>query len=61
MYLLDDEGQAVDMGIHPKDWMLDKDGQLSLTDSTMISDAAVKHRKIMSDVLSAAGFANYPT
>lgn len=61
VYLLDDEGQAIDMGIHPKDWMLDKDGQLSLTDSTMISDAAVKHRKIMSDVLSAAGFVNYPT
>ncbi len=61
VYLIDDEGKAVDMGIHPKDWMMDKDGQLSLTDSTIISESAIKFRKIMSDALSAVGFVNYPT
>lgn len=61
VYLLDEEGKAVDMGIHPKDWMLDKEGQLSLTDSVVISESAKKHRQIMRDVLSAAGFVNYPT
>jgi len=25
LYLIDDAGSAVDMGIHPKDWMLDHD------------------------------------
>lgn len=61
VYLLDDQGKTADMGIHPKDWMLDKDGQLSLTNSTIISDSAIKHRKIMSDALSEVGFVNYPT
>ena len=42
LYLVDDDGRAVDMGIHPKDWMLDKDGQLSLTDSIFISESAIK-------------------
>ena len=61
VYLVDDDGRALDMGIHPKDWMLDKDGQLSLTDSSFISESAIKNRKIMSDVLSVVGFVNYPT
>lgn len=61
VYLLNDEGKPVDMGIHPEKWMQDKDGVLSLTASDHISDAARKNRQIMSDVLSAAGFVNYPT
>ena len=61
VYLIDDEGNPLEMGIHPKDWMQDKDGGLSLTGSTLISDEAKANRHIMSDVLSREGFVNYPT
>lgn len=61
VYLLDDEGNAVDMGIHPKDWMEDAGGILSLTASTVISKEAQAHRHMMSKVLAAEGFVNYPT
>lgn len=61
IYLVNDEGKTVDMGIHPKDWMQDVDGVLSLTASNHISATAKKNRRIMSDALSAVGFVNYPT
>ncbi|MGA2655068.1 MAG: M15 family metallopeptidase [Gammaproteobacteria bacterium] len=61
VYLLDKNGQVVDMGMHPKDWMLDHDGSLSLTDSKIISKEAQKYRHMMSKVLTQVGFANYPT
>jgi len=61
VYLIDDTGTPYDMGIHPKDWMQDADGLLSLTDSPHISEAAKKNRAILSGVLSAVGFVNYPT
>jgi D-alanyl-D-alanine dipeptidase len=61
VYLIDEQGKPIDMGIHPKDWMADKDGQLSLTKSTHISNEAKKNRHIMNKVLSAVGFVNYPT
>jgi len=61
VYLIDDKGHAVDMGIHPKDWMQDVDGSLSLTNSSFISPQARKNRQIMSNALQAAGFVNYPT
>lgn len=61
VYLLNAQGEAIDMGIYPKDWMVDKDGRLSLTASTYISNEAKKNRQIMSEVLSAVGFVNYPT
>lgn len=61
VYLIDDDGHAVDMGIHPKDWMKDEGGVRSLTASDRISAAAKKHRYIMSEVLTAVGFVNYPT
>lgn len=61
VYLIDDYGNAVDMGIHPKDWMGDEDGRLSLTASRDISKEANKNRRIMSEALSAVGFVNYPT
>ena len=61
VYLIDDHGQAVDMGIHPKDWMNDADGVLSLTNSNHISPLAKKNRQIMMDALSAMDFVNYPT
>jgi D-alanyl-D-alanine dipeptidase len=59
IYLLDENNQAIDMGIHPKDWMDDNDGSISLTASTKISKTAQENRKIMSAALSAVGFANY--
>lgn len=61
VYLIDEHGNPLDMGIHPKDWMQDKDGVLSLTDSKAISSTAKANRRIMSDVLQAEGFVNYPT
>ncbi len=59
VYLVNDAGQVVDMGIHPKDWMQDLDGSLSLPLSNKISTAARKNRKIMYDALAAVGFINY--
>lgn len=61
VYLINDDGNAVDMGIHPKDWMEDLDGSFSLTASTIISNEAKYHRKLMSDALTAVGFVNYYT
>lgn len=61
IYLINDKGLPVDMGIHPKDWMMDDDGSVSLTASQKISIEAQKNRKILSHVLSAVGFINYPT
>ena len=61
VYLINEHGEALDMGIHPKDWLLDVEGIVSQTNSTQISDAAKANRKIMSDVLLQAGFVNYFT
>lgn len=61
VYLLDDHGNAMDMGIHPKDWMADEGGVLSLTASHIISPEAQKNRQIMAKALNAEGFVNYPT
>lgn len=61
VYLINDQGQAVDMGIDPKDWMQDIDGSLSLTNAHTISEIAKQNRRIMSHALSAVGFVNYPT
>jgi D-alanyl-D-alanine dipeptidase len=61
IYLIDDKGDPLDMGIHPKDWMQDDQGVLSLTNSTHISSQAQQNRLMMNQVLGAVGFANYPT
>ena len=61
VYLIDDNHKPLDMGIHPEDWMSDKDGALSLTASPIISTEAQKNRRIMNHALSAVGFVNYPT
>ena len=61
VYLINDEEKPIDMGIHPKDWMQDADGILSLSASEHISAVAKRNRQIMSDALSAVGFVNYPT
>lgn len=59
LYLINDEG-VVDMGIKAEDWTQDTDGSLSKTDSTIISDEAIRHRIIMSEALTAVGLVNYP-
>lgn len=61
VYLIDSDANPLDMGIHPKDWMQDDDGSISLTASRIISPDAQKNREIMSAVLTEVGFVNYPT
>ncbi len=61
VYLIDRKGHPIEMGIHPKDWMEDTDGLISQTDSSGISKEAQENRELMSKVLSAVGFENYPT
>lgn len=61
IYFINEEGPPVEMGIHPKDWMKDQDGSLSLTDSPFISFEARQNRQIMGQSLTEAGFINYPT
>jgi D-alanyl-D-alanine dipeptidase len=60
VYLVNDAGRYLDMGIHPKDWQQDTSGAISLTDSPEISAEAKKNRLIMSAALEKAGFVNYP-
>lgn len=61
VYLIDNNGHSIDMGIHPKDWMEDIDGMLSETLSSHISDKAIKNRAMMAQALSSVGFINYQT
>jgi len=60
IYLVDDYGKIIDMGINVADWMDDLDGSLSKTLSLKISKEAKRHRSIMSHVLEEVGFVNYP-
>lgn len=61
VYLIDEKGNPLDMGLLIKDWMEDKDGLLSQTDSQHTSREAQQNRHIMSKVLSSVGLINYPT
>ena len=61
IYLIDEQGQVLDMGIATADWMKDTDGALSATASTKISAEARKNRSIMNEALDKVGFVNYPT
>lgn len=61
IYLVDENGDYLDMGIHPKDWLSDTDGMLSRTDAENISAEAKQNRKILSEVMTKAGFVNYCT
>ncbi len=61
IYLIDDAGNIVDMGICVKDWMSDTTGELSATHSDKISAQAQAYRKIMCEVLEKVGFVNYST
>ena len=61
IYLIDENGEYLDMGIHPKDWLMDVDGVLSKTTATHITSEAKQNRRIMSEVMLKAGFVNYFT
>lgn len=61
VYLIDENGKMVDMGIRVEDWMKDFDGSISQINSKKISDQAKKYRNIMSSALSKVGFVNCPT
>lgn len=61
VYLIDEAGHPVDMGIQVKDWMDDEDGSLSQTDLRTISAEARHYRDIMNEALLAVSFINYPT
>ena len=61
IYLVDEKGHPLDMGIHPKDWMDNEDGTVSQTNSTLISKEAQTNRDTMNKALEAVGFINYPT
>ncbi len=61
VYLIDENGKKLDMGIETDNWINDIDGKLSKTDSNVISELAINNRKIMSYVLKKVGFINYPT
>lgn len=61
VYLIDDNGNPLEMGIHPKDWQNDVDSSLSETASTRISAQAQENRRMMSKALNSVGFVNYPT
>lgn len=59
--LVDTQGKPVPMGIHPKDWIQDLDGVLSLPNSKKISVEDRHYRKIMQDALKSVGFVNLDT
>ncbi len=61
VYLVNEQGQALDMGIHPKDWVEDIDALYSPTQCSAISKTAQVNRNLMSSVLQEVGFVNYPT
>jgi D-alanyl-D-alanine dipeptidase len=61
VYLVDATGKPVPMGIHPKDWMQDLDGSLSLPHSKKISPEARHYRAIMNCALESVGFVNLDT
>ncbi len=61
IYLINEKGEVLDMGIETKDWAKDTDGSVSQTDSKKISKQARQYRSIMSEVLTKVGFVNYPT
>ena len=51
----------VDMGILAKDWMLDREGIVSKTHSSFISEQAKEYRKILSEAMLSVDFVNDPS
>jgi len=60
VYLIDEKGKAVDMGILLQDAHKDLESIYCKTDSNAISEQAKEYRRIMSKALEAVGFVNYP-
>ena len=60
VYLVNDSGQMIDMGVTIDNFQ-DQDGSLYQTDSKIISLDAQKNRQFMNKALSMVGFINYPT
>lgn len=61
VYLVDQHGKVVDMGIHLDDTYQDLTGDYCKTDSQIIPEQAKKYREIMGAALQKVGFINYPT
>jgi D-alanyl-D-alanine dipeptidase len=60
VYLINANGNAIDMGLLIENWSLDVGARLSQTDSMHLSSEAEKNRSIMKSALEKAGFVNYP-
>ena len=60
IYLIDNNGVPLDMGILIDQWTSDIGARLSQTKSPYIDQKARNHRNIMSSTLSQMGFVNYP-
>ncbi len=60
VYLIDNEGQLLDMGLPLDQWPQDSGARLSQTASTYVSKEAKENRQIMSKALLEVGFINYP-
>lgn len=59
IYVVDTNGEVVEMGLKLADWMHDIDGSISVTNSSKISTDAQRNRDIMSKVLAEQGLINY--
>jgi D-alanyl-D-alanine dipeptidase len=60
VYLVNHNGEIIDMGMEVKDWPQDVDGELSQTNSNQVSETAIIYRRIMAEALHSVGFVNYP-
>jgi len=60
IYLIDENGVLLDMGLPIDQWSTDIGACLSQTNSSYINPNARHNREIMSNALSQMGFVNYP-
>lgn len=61
VYLVDDQGSVLDMGMDLYHWAESEKNGWNYTYAENISPQAKNNRQIMIDVLSQVGFVNYPT
>lgn len=59
IYLIDNNHNYLDMGIHPRDWMEDVEGIYSVSNARCVSSEAKRNRQIMAEALESVGFVNY--
>lgn len=60
VYLVSENGIALDLGMHPADWQTE-DPDISMTHSSRLSKTARENRNILIHAMQKAGFVNYPT